>query len=258
MFIYFIKLFEMIYYYVMKKLGKLLKNKRAIIFLDFEGTQFSHEMISLGAVICNIKSDGKIKRYHKPFEIYVKPKNKIGKYVIDLTGITEEKLKTDGVSFKEAMEKFRKYCGSYFKSAAFATFGGHDIRIINQSIAYNIDAPVELCRHIQKNHIDLSEIISEFIKDENGNPMSLVNYCKLFSVEEAGPAHNAIVDALNLAHLYEKFTTDKILILDEYKKVLKKMKHLPPPVTQVINRLVSGKDVSAEEFELELRDYINS
>lgn len=240
----------------MKKLNKLLKNRRSIIFLDFEGTQFSHEMISLGAVICSITSTGKIKRFHKPFEIYVKPKNKIGKYVVDLTGITEEKLKIDGVSFKEAIEKFKKYCGSYFRNAVFATFGAHDIRIINQSIAYNIDAPVELCRHIQKNHMDVSEIISEFIKDENGNPMSLLNYCKLFSVEEVGPAHNATVDALNLAHLYDKFTTDKTLILDEYKKVLKKTKHLPTPVSQVINKLVSGNDVTAEEFEQELKDYI--
>lgn len=241
----------------MKKLNKLLKNRRSIIFLDFEGTQFSHEMISLGAVICSITSTGKIKRFHKPFEIYVKPKNKIGKYVVDLTGITEEKLKIDGVSFKEAIEKFKKYCGSYFRNAVFATFGAHDIRIINQSIAYNIDAPVELCRHIQKNHMDVSEIISEFIKDENGNPMSLVNYCKLFSVEEAGPAHNAAVDALNLAHLYDKFTGEKTLILNEYKKVLKKTKHLPHPVAQVINKLISGKDVSAEEFEQELREYID-
>lgn len=240
----------------MKKLDRLLKNKKCIVFLDFEGTQFSHEMISIGAILCNIGVNGKIKKYHKVFELYVKSKNKIGKYVTNLTGITEEKLAAEGISFVDAMEQFRKYCGVNFKRAAFATFGSHDIRIINQSVVYNIDAPVEICRHIQKNHIDMSEIISEFIKDENNNPMSLVNYCKLFNIPENGPAHNAAVDAIELAHLYESFIENKALVLEEYKKVVKKMKHLPPPISRVINKLASGKDVSATEFEVELKEHI--
>ncbi|MDY0177749.1 MAG: exonuclease domain-containing protein [Erysipelotrichia bacterium] len=240
----------------MKKLNRLLKNKKCIVFLDFEGTQFSHEMISFGAILCNINGNGKIRKYHKVFEVYVKSKNKIGKYVTNLTGITEEKLETDGISFLKAMEAFRKYCGVNFKRAAFATFGAHDMRIINQSIVYNVDAPVEICRHIQKNHIDLSEIISEFVKDDNSNPMSLVNYCRLFSVQENGPAHNAAVDAVNLAHLYESFIDNSELVLEEYKKVLKKMKHLPPPISRIIGKLVAGKDVSASDFEEELKEHI--
>lgn len=240
----------------MRKLDKLLKNKKCIVFLDFEGTQFSHEMISIGAILCNINSAGHIRKYHKSFELYVKCKNKIGKYVTNLTGITEDKLCSDGIDFAKAMNEFRKYCGLNFKRAAFATFGSHDIRIINQSIVYNADAPVEICRHIQKNHIDMSEIISEFIKDDNGNPMSLVNYCKLFGIKEAGQAHNAAIDAINLAHLYESFVSEKSVVLDEYKKVIKKMKHLPTPISHAVGKLANGEDVTADEFEIELKEYI--
>lgn len=240
----------------MKKLEKLLKNKKCIVFLDFEGTQFSHEMISIGAIACTINANGRVRKYHKPFEVYVKCKNKIGKYVINLTGITEEKLIKDGIEFSKAMVELKKYCGVNFKRAAFATFGTHDIRIINQSIVYNVDAPVEICRHIQKNHIDISEIISEFVKDDNGNPMSLVNYCKLFNIKEAGPAHNAGVDAINLAHLYESFIEEKSLVLEEYKKVIRKMKHLPAPISHAISKLAIGEDVLAKDFENELKEYI--
>jgi inhibitor of KinA sporulation pathway (predicted exonuclease) len=213
-------------------------------------------MISIGAILCKLNANGTIRKYHKPFELYIKPKNKIGKYVVNLTGITEEKLEKDGTSFSNAMKEFKKYCGINFKRASFATFGSHDMRIINQSIVYNIDAPIEICRHIQKNHLDMSEVISEFVKDANGNPMSLTNYCKLFGVEETGPAHNATNDAINLAKLYEAFISNRSLVLDEYKKVVNKMKHLPQPINRIIGKLAKGEDVTAIEFEEELKDYI--
>ena len=69
---------------------------------------------------------------------------------------------------------------------------------------------------IQKNYLDFSYFISEFVRDKNGNPLSLVNYCKLFNVPEVGNAHDPEVDALNLAHLYEAFNENKQLVLDEY------------------------------------------
>ena len=81
----------------MKKFERLLKGHKSLVFLDFEGTQFSHEMIAIGAVHAVIDRHGYIKKSKKPFRIYVKAHNRVGKIVTDLTGITEDMLKQKGV-----------------------------------------------------------------------------------------------------------------------------------------------------------------
>ena len=95
----------------MKKFERLLKGHKSLVFLDFEGTQFSHEMIAIGAVHAVIDRHGYIKKSKKPFRIYVKAHNRVGKIVTDLTGITEDMLKQKGVTFFTAMSELRKYVG---------------------------------------------------------------------------------------------------------------------------------------------------
>lgn len=241
---------------LMKKLEHLLKNHKHIAFLDFEGTQFTSEMIAIGAVMATLDKNGKIKKMKEPFKIYVKAKNKIGKYVIQLTGITEEKLSTEGVSFTKAMEALKKYIGLNFKKCSFVTFGNNDMRILNQSISYSLDYPKEITSQIQKNYIDYSVFISEFIKDDKGNPMSLVHYCEYFGVPEAGIAHDPSIDAINLANLYNAFLEKKDLVLDGYKKTISKARHLPDPVRNVVQKLANGEDVKADEFSDCLKEYI--
>lgn len=243
----------------MKKLNRLLKGHKYICFMDFEGTQFSHEMIALGAVLATINpKTGRIKRHKEAIHIYVKAKNKIGKYVTELTGISEDDLKNKGVSFNKAMLDLKKYIGLAFKKTTFVTFGNHDMRIISQSIMYNMEYPKEVTSMIQKNFLDFAAFISEFVKDDNGNPLSLVHYCELFDVKEAGTAHDPRVDAINLMNLYDAFLEKKTLVLDSYKNVLKKPNgHLPKPVADSIVKLASGQDVSAKEFEELLKDYLD-
>lgn len=240
----------------MKKLERLLKNHKHLVFLDFEGTQYSHEMIAIGAVAVSLDKENKIKKMKKPFKIYVKAKNKIGKYVIDLTGITEDMLVKEGVAFSKAMEELKKYVGLSFKKSTFITFGNHDMRILNQSIAYSLTYPKDICSQIQKNYLDYSAFISEFIRDDKGNPLSLVHYCEYFGVPEAGTAHDPEIDAINLANLYNAFLENKDLVLEGYKKVLARQNHLPEPVLYAVRKLTAGEAVNAEEFEQKMKEYI--
>lgn len=242
----------------MKKLLKLLKGHKYICFMDFEGTQYSHEMIAIGAVMATINpKTGKVKKSKAPFHILVRAKNKIGKYVVELTGISEEDLRDKGVTFTTALTELKKYCGLAFKKCTFATFGNHDMRILSQTITYNLSFPKEICSQIQKNYMDLSAFISEFIKDEHGNPLSLIHYCEMFGVPEAGTAHDPAIDSLNLMNLYDAFLEKKEIVLEQYKLVLQKTNsHLPPPVAKTITSLASGQDVSAKEFEDMLKGYI--
>lgn len=241
----------------MKKITKLLKGHKHICFLDFEGTQFSHEMIGLGAVMATLDKNGKIKSTKPPFKCYVKAHNKIGSYVSQLTNITDELLKKEGISFLAAMEALKKYCGLSFKKCSFVTFGNHDMRILSQSISYNFDFPKEIVSQIQKNYIDYSNFISEFIKDEKGNPLSLVHYCEKFEVKMVGPNHDPSADAVNLSLLYNAFLENASLIKEEYKKVLGKFSHLPEPVKVIVSKLTNSEDVTVQEFEDEIDKYIS-
>ena len=242
-----------------KKLLKCLKGHKSLVFLDFEGTQFSHEMIAIGgiAVLIDPKT-GLIKRRKPAFKVYVRAHNKIGNYVTELTGITEATLKEKGVSFDSAMKILKKYVGINFKKSTFVTFGNHDMRILNQSIAYNIHYPKDITSQIQKNYFDFAAYISEFIRDDKGNPLSLVHYCELFGLEEAGKAHDPEVDAINLANLYDEVLVKSNLVVDEYKKHLRMhSSHLPEPIANAVTRLASGENVTAEEFEESLKKYLS-
>ena len=240
----------------MKKFERLLKGHKSLVFLDFEGTQFSHEMIAIGATHVVIDRHGYIKKHKKPFRIYVKAHNRVGKIVTDLTGITDEMLKKNGVSFFTAMSELKKYCGLAFRKSSFITFGNHDMKILSSSISYSFDFPKEIVQCIQQNYIDFSAFIGEFMRDDKGNPLSLIRYCDAFGVKQAGPAHDPAVDAENLAWLYDATMRHSEILLDEYKKVLKSFNHFPQPVSNVIKKLANNENVTSDEFDKEIKDYI--
>ena len=240
----------------MKRFERLLKGHKSLVFLDFEGTQFSHEMIAIGATHVVIDRHGYIKKHKKPFRIYVKAHNRVGKIVTELTGITDEMLKKNGVSFFTAMSELKKYCGLAFRKSSFITFGNHDMKILSSSISYSFDFPKEIVQCIQQNYIDFSAFIGEFMRDDKGNPLSLIRYCDAFGVKQAGPAHDPAVDAENLAWLYDATMRHSEILLEEYKKVLKSFNHFPQPVSNVIKKLANNENVTSDEFDKEIKDYI--
>lgn len=238
----------------MKELEKHIQHRRTLCFLDLEGTQFSHEMIAIGVVKVDLYKDMTIKKYHKGFYTLVKAKNKIGKVVTDLTGITEEEVKKNGVPFRVAVASLKKYMGKDFNKTLFVTFGNHDLRILAQSLAYNLDAPKDDVHLMIKHNFDLSDFISTYMKDENNNTYSLTNMLKIFNVDFKGTQHNALADALNLAYLYQAMLENREILKEEYKKVLIKMRHLPSPVQGILSKLAKGENVTPNDFEKLVED----
>lgn len=240
----------------MKKVDQILKGRKCIAFVDFEGTQFSHEMIAVGAVLVTLDRNNQIKSMKDPFKKLVKAKNKIGNYVIDLTHITEEMLKKDGVNFNDAMIAFKKYLGTKWKKCLFVTYGNHDVRIMNQSIAYNFQYPKDFCSQFHKNYLDFAALISEFIRDDNGNPLSLIHNCEFFNVKMHEPAHDPVSDAINLARLYDAFLKSPLLVQEQYKKAVLHTNHFPEPIKRVIQKLNNGEPVTIDDYNEFLKDYI--
>ena len=237
----------------MKALEKILKGRKSLCFIDLEGTQFTHEMIAIGAVKVDLKRDGSIKRIRKGYYALVKPKSRIGKVVTDLTGITEEELKEKGISFRVALQQLKKYMGLYFSKCLFVAFGSHDFRIMAQSLAHNLDASKEDVETVIKHQFDLAEFLSTYIKDENNNNLSLANFLKVFNIEFKGTQHNALADTLNLVYLYDAFIKNTEIVVNEYRKTLGMYRHLPEPIHLAIEKLSKKENVSAEEFESYVR-----
>ena len=233
----------------MKELEKYINHRHSLLFLDLEGTQFSHEMIAIGAVKVDLRKDMTIKKYHKGYYSLVKAKNRVGKVVVELTGITDEQVKKNGKPFRVVISDLKKYLGRDFTKTLFVTFGSHDLRILAQSLAYNLDAPKEDVQLMIKHSFDLGEFISTFVKDENNNTYSLANMLKVFGVDFKGTQHNAYADALNLAYLYDAMLKNRDIMKVEYKKVLAKYRHLPSPIQGVIAKLSNGENVTPEDFD---------
>ena len=154
------------------------------------------------------------------------------------------------------MKDLKKYCGVHFKGSSFITFGNHDMRILNQSISYNLDSPKELCQVIKSNYVDFQSIISEFIKDDKNNVLSLTHYLELFGLQFDGTAHDPEYDAVNLARLYDAFMRRSDVVQEEFIKNMKRMSFNPAPVDKVIKKLLNGEAVTPEEFIEYTKEYI--
>lgn len=233
----------------MKKLLKLVDSYQTLVFLDLEGTQFSHEMIALGAVKVRLHKNKTIKRFTKSMKVCVKPHEKIGRIVENLTKITPEIIEKEGISYKDALVAFKKFCGRDFTKTLFVTFGSHDIRILNQSLLHSKDASSEIVHQISKSHLDLSQVLSEYVRDENSNTYSLVNFLSLFGKEFEGEPHDCLQDAINLAYLYNEALKQPKIIFEKYVAWLEKYKKMPRPIIKIVQKISKDRVATYEDFK---------
>ena len=240
----------------MKELQKIIRNRKNIVFIDFEGTERTQEIIAIGAVLVSLNKDGTIKKMKDPFHIFVKANSKVGNYVSNLTGITDEMLREKGVYFKEAMEALKKYCGLAFNRSLFCSYSNSDMRFLSQTIARNLKWPVDICHQIQKNYFDFADFFDNYILDENGNRMSLLKGCQLFEVEIREPLHDPAMDALNLALLYDAFIKRSDILVREYENVLLRYNKMPRPLVALFGKIKSGKSISLEDLREEIEKEI--
>jgi hypothetical protein len=240
----------------MELITKALKKKRNLCFLDFEGTQFSHEIIAIGAVKASCDEKGNILGDIQEYKRYVKPVGAIGKIVTNLTSIDLNLLKEQGITIEEMFDEFKAFIGDDFNNYAFITFGSNDDKMILSSINIMEPSNKEIGYSVCKNTVDFLPLISQFVKDKNGNNYSLTNYLALFNKEPHGKSHDPLNDAYDLMNLYKALNEAKDIVLKEYKHVLKISSSLPKPVRAILNKLLAGENVTPEDFDNEVKDYL--
>ncbi|MFA6755943.1 MAG: 3'-5' exonuclease [Bacilli bacterium] len=231
----------------MKLIDKLLNGSKTIVFLDFEGTQISQEIIAIGAVKVTLDKKNNIKKILPGFKCFVKSKDKVGKIITKLTGITDVLLSEEGLLFKEAIIRLEKYCRAD-ANTKYVSYGNFDMRLLHQSATINNLNDDKFIRSIYKNYFDFSALLIRYVQGKKGGQLSLLDALKTFGIQPEGNAHDPLFDAKNLALLYQGFLQNHSKLVDEYYKVLTNNSRLPHPIGKTISTLNKNGTVTKKEF----------
>ena len=126
------------------------------------------------------------------FQIMVRPKyyRRLNRRVSKLTGIKESRLLEEGVSFPEAMEAFRTWCGEDF---VFLTWGFDDIGILQENLRlFDLDTA-------WTDRWYNAQMIFNAQTDGSNSQKALKTAMEAFGIEPTRPAHDALGDAYHTA-----------------------------------------------------------
>lgn len=197
-------------------------------YLDFEATQYSERIISIGCIAEN----------GARFETLVKPvKNeKVNTFITQLTGITNEMLET-APSADDAFNAFYDFvkanndCGA----PTYYCYGNSDANFIKHTVSgmSNFQA-IMFASSIQALLVDYSAVVKKYLSTRGLSLKKLVALIR--HVDEVEQKHDALDDAAMLKECYEGLNTlDMDVLMIE-----------PAPVKQPVK--VSGNSAFAEAY----------
>ena len=168
-------------------------------YLDFEATQFSNEIISIGCVADN----------GSRFSRLVKANKKVSKFITDLTGITQEMLDTEGLSADEAFLAFYQYVkenNEPGKVPTYYCYGNSDKDFIKHTVQHmtNFEAII-FASSVQALLVDYSNTVKNYLSTRGLALKKLVALIR--HVDEIEQKHDALDDALMLKECFEGLDT---------------------------------------------------
>lgn len=243
----------------MRLLKEEIGEPRELVFLDLEGTQLSHETIAIGACKYFCGSDllplpGK---KIQVFKRLIKPQSPVGGVVTILTGITDDRLKTEGITFHKALVELMTFTKCTGKKV-YITFGNQDLNMLYQS---KVRANDQLCQdfydHIKRNWFDMQAFVSRFVHDERHMTFSQPKLLEIYEAKNLQHAHDPLYDAENLMNLFIQVIKRPDITLREFKKNLLTSKDFFIISKPFIDDLCNGKDVSSVDFNKAIEDYLS-
>ena len=201
--------------------------------LDFEATQFSERIISIG---CAASNGAKFKTLVKP----TKKKDKVNKFITSLTGITNEMLAEapnadvafnalfDFILMNEDDEPSEFYC-----------YGDCDKRFIERTIVGMTDTrAIMFAKGLYQSLKDFSKNVKQFFETENSISLRKI-YMLIAHIDDFEQTHDALEDAIMLNevinHLYEVCSKSDIEIIKSMKSV---PRPCPPGTTKAPKKFV--------------------
>lgn len=243
----------------MRLLKEEIGERRELVFLDLEGTQLSHETIAIGACkyFCGPDLLPLPGKKIQVFKRLIKPQSPVGGVVTILTGITDDRLKTEGITFHKALVELMTFTKCTGKKV-YITFGNQDLNMLYQS---KVRANDQLCQdfydHIKRNWFDMQAFVSRFVHDERHMTFSQPKLLEIYEAKNLQHAHDPLYDAENLMNLFIQVIKRPDITLREFKKNLLTSKDFFIISKPFIDDLCNGKDVSAVDFNKAIEDYLS-
>lgn len=136
------------------------------------------------------------------FQVLIRPQyyKKMNRKVASLTGIKDALLKEKGVSFPEAMEQFRQWCG---EDCTFLTWGFDDIGVLKENLAL---------WKMESGWADRwynAQLIFNAQMGGGNNQKALKTALELMEIEPTRPAHDALGDAYHTALVCQRLRLEE-------------------------------------------------
>ena len=179
----------------------MAKRLDKLIIIDVESTcwdgyppdgQFN-EIIEIGICIFNLKTW----EIESSEDIFVKNEySKISEFCTKLTAITQEIIDQQGIPFKEACNRLKRY-----KERAWASWGDYDRKQFERQ-CFDPHNKYEATYPFGITHINLKNLFA--IKAKLTKEVGMEEALKMHRMEVQGTHHKGIDDAINIARLAAK------------------------------------------------------
>ena len=208
-------------------------------FIDFEATQFSNEIISIGCV----REDGETF-----YSLVNVAKNKMTNFITELTGITKEDVST-APSSDEVFTNFYNWIIQDETKAQFFCYGNSDLGFIKKNLNKATTVKAQMALSILALHlIDYSKCVERhFGLIKSIGLKKVIAYYR--QVEEIEQNHNALEDALFLKEIYDRINDEDDVVecpFPGYEKPLKP-EVTPKPTTNISRKLNITTDKFMDE-----------
>lgn len=184
-------------------------------FIDFEATQFSNDIISIGCV----RENG------DEFYYLVNPKKKITPFITDLTGITDEMLQAAPTA-EEVFNRFFDWCAEVGDDLPiFYCYGNSDIYFVKKN--FNKSQSFKAKNILAYMFSDLYDY-EPTVRKHFGliQAVSLIKVASYYKQEELVQTHNALADAKMLKFVHDQIQKHSTLedkdAFPEYQQVAAK------------------------------------
>ena len=194
-------------------------------YLDFEATQFSNRIISIGCT----------NERGVTFKTYVKPKNgKVNNFITELTGITPEMLE-DAPMADEAFNMFYEWAITNCEDGIpkYFCYGNSDAKFIEATVRTMSDfRAISFAMSIKAMLVDYSPIVMQYLQTQR---VALKKVVALIEhKDEVEQNHDALADAEMLRMVVENLQTkctpadaDKLAAMKSVPKVKPQTKKVP-------------------------------
>ncbi len=235
-------------------LHKFLDGSDLVVFLDFEGTQFSHKVISIGLVACKKEKDSLLFDVQNPlrYQRYIQTDDPLGPIVEEMTKINPGLLHEKGIPLHQAILEITKMLRPYKKK--FICYGSLDMKMMHLSIDEKNQTESDFFKNMVKNHFDFHSYLERRITNEKGQSYSIEKLLSLFSLSPEGDFHDSLTDAYNLMKIFSSFVSDEERAVELFLRNYKKNPYTSKIDKEIVSQLLDKGEVNRFDLKKILRE----